>query len=340
MSAVRTRMAPAMLEGRYDPIRHAMATATSGKINTPTHSSNSSDMASAPQAQHAQRLMRLVKAFQGDVYGDALCCSPALFSESPSRTAEPSCAVFRCRLSPDNVLLFLAVVRIDYVVQRLDSGGYAMQLLDGAPLPFELQITVMSRREWGLVGSDFDIDMLAMDAYRVYVRPSASARLPHVPDAFAFLMSRLRERRFCLSDSGRTLVQNQRAMRRAYAMVLAGWRMDSRVLGDNGWVMGPVSAEAVADGSLNCCLCREDIAGGDVVVRLGCGHVFHYACPSGPSTSSDSSTSSTSSLHVFAGEDASKPPIGAAEKPKSALGLGCWLDTPNGNTCPYCRSLV
>jgi hypothetical protein len=274
-----------------------------------------------------ERLARLVKAFQGDVYGDALWCCPALMANPSHSWLPPETGVFRCRLSPDSVLMFLAVLRVDYAVIRQEnaSGAYSLYLPSGQRLPMDLQITIMSRREWGLTGADFDIDMLAMDAHRVYVRPCAQQRLPHLSDPFSYLLGRLKSRVFCLTDGGRTLQQNQRAMARAYAMVRnGGWRMDDSVLGDKGWVIA--RAQDVAHSRLQfrghfsvdecrelptCALCRESIRVDDVVAHLTCGHAFHYVC---------------------------QPAAVAHAHAQS--GLSGWLDTDTGSTCPCCRAVI
>jgi Ring finger domain len=315
---------------------------------------------------HMQRLTRLVKAFQGDIFGDALTSCPALFDPPKNEPLLP-CAVFRCRLSPDHMLLFLAVLRVDYTVQRLEHGSYALLLPDGSALPTELHITVMARREWGLSSSDFDIDMLAMDAYRVYVRPAAQAHLVNISDAFSHLMDRLRTKRFCLVEASRTLTQNQRAMRRAYLMVCSGWSMDDRVLGKGAWTFckyGELQQKRAAVPCSTCPLCREELGAADIVVQLGCGHLFHYACPMPIASSSTSSSTSTSSIDNTTNSNGSsnsnsdatpaEPRTDAGQpiwyshhfaalgrnREKHSMGLSCWLDTPNGNTCPYCRTVM
>lgn len=380
-----------------------------------------SGQASADPALH--RLARLVKAFQGDVFGDALWCCPALvggmqdrdvptgptspipsytqgsgftsYPTAPSATGhrrgqgptyqpgqaqnsfilpppimEPcDTGVFRCRLSPDAVLLFLSVLRVDYAVKRNEStGAYALYCLDGCTtvrkLPMELNITIMPRREWTLTGADFDIDMLAMDSHRVYTRPCAQQRMQHVSDPFSYLLARLRRRTFCLSEPSRSLHHNQRAMARAFVMVAGGgWCMDDALAGDRAWV-----------------ICAAKDAG---VARLQ--FRGYYSVSSSPGDASDAaSSSSSSSTHSSStnssgtsssGTSSTNPANQANQAnpgnpyPTCALcretvrpddiivhlgcghafhymcqpnvgGLSKWIETDNGNTCPCCRSVI
>lgn len=284
----------------------------------------------ATRRSHIERLIRLVKSFQGDVYGDALRHCSSLFGETsaavPVHLRSPPIAAnaIRCRISPEYVMLFLSVLRVDYSVQRQDDGSYSLFASGFGLLPLTLHITIMSRREWGLTAADFDIDMLAMDALRVYVRNGATLRLCHAQDVFDYLMTRLRRGRFCLTDAGRTLLHNQRAMKRAYALVHAGWVMDDVVLGcKRGWALTRLpeaTAACMTEEERMCALCHECFKPDEIVSKLSCGHVFHYVC---------GTTSAPCGAET-----------GNCESVKTHSGLFTWLEHSCANTCPYCRAVI
>jgi hypothetical protein len=342
----------------------------------------------SPDIQLMSRLMQLVKAFHGDVFGNILVRSPFFVTEVAAAAHEfddddknikasrrgPPPELFRCRIAPEQVMQFLSVLRIDYDLVRMDNnsaGTYMVKqkrTVDDCSILLELQITVLPRREWFLNSTDFDVDMVAMDSFRLYVRPSAQTRLnPPTDDVLGHLMQRLRDRKFCLTDGGRTIEQNQRAMRRAYNMVsFGGWSMDDRVLGRNGWVMtrwsdcerhlrasdkagsgggysssnrrrlfGGLSTES---SKVMCPLCHEPFSAADVVVHLCCGHAFHFKCGSSSSTSTlmQQSASSTGNDVVVTCDDNRACGDSRGEEG----GLSAWLNTAGGNTCPYCRNVI
>ena len=296
---------------------------------------------------HVRRIMQLVKVFHGDVYGEALLACPFW---SGGTSAE----VLRCRLGPEAILQFIAVLRIDYDICRLDNGSYLIRCpMENLPSPasgssseassvrIEMQVTAMPWREWCLTAADFDIDMLAMDSSRIYARPVAHTRLQaRVPDAFVYLMQRLQSRRFCLTDAGRTLLQNRRALRRARSMLAAGWEMDDFVLGANSWILAQhrrlAAARSVPLASFDapCPLCYEAFKPDDVVVHLSCGHCVHHAC-----TADDAGSEDVDKLPRISRNHGSVKETCADNRPQEC-GLAAWIETPNGNTCPYCRAVI
>lgn len=243
-------------------------------------------------------------------------------------------------------MLFLSIMRVDYVVQRVEqTGSYNLSLHDSSSSPStgddvfaDLYMTISPRRDWCLNGCDFDIYLLAMDTQRMYVRAGAQARLPSYSrlactDPFMYLMHRMMTRTFTLIDGGRTLLNNQRAMSRAHQLVKEGWIMDDAVLGWNGWLFTTFRDlhvnRRVPKAALNdtCPLCLEAFAPDDVIVNLCCGHTFHYTCSPSPAQSEEGRGLKAWLNGVQQNVSHSEDPL--------------MTDSPSGhNTCPYCRAII
>ena len=268
-------------------------------------------------AHHSERLVKLIKAFHGDVFGESLAM--LLVSKKQETSAHTTTShderwnnnsKLRCRVSPEHIRLFLAVLRIDYMVHQNESQTCSCYVVrpkhPQQPQQqqfgvIELHIVVMNRRDWYLSFAELDVDMIANDMHRLYVRTGAPARLANLPEAvcdpLTYIIGRLQHKQFALLDSGRTIGNNLRIMDRAYRLVQEeGWTMDDTIIGCRGWLVCRffevhTHRPWVRANGDTCSLCLEIFKDEDIVVNLCCGHTFHYLCP--PSTSTISTPTST-----------------------------------------------
>ena len=354
---------------RYQPAKYQPPLYSSRALGH-THISNNNQTppASMPPEPDLQRIIRLIYAFHGDIFGEVLLQTAAFTSyQSCVDGRKPLCAPrdtheddvhVRCRISPEQSILFLSILRVDYVVERVDAtGSYRISSQPSASASassaesrrcVNLHLCLSSRRDWCLSASDFDVDMLAMDTHRLYVRSGAPSRLPQAnawaaSDPFSYLLSRLRARRFSLVDAGRTLLINQRAMRRAHVLLKNGWIMDDAMLGDRGWLMSAYSRvgehrKYVPPGEQQhdtCALCLDAFKDDDLVVHLCCGHTFHYTCPGGSVDAEQHDRGLSAWLH--AGAPAT---LVAGAESSDASDAGGGGGGGGHNTCPYCRAII
>jgi hypothetical protein len=262
-------------------------------------------------AAHINRVASVIKVFRGDISGEFVFDGVVTGNAASVRNIE-------CRLPIEAVHLLVPILRMDYTVtldntpsSDLPGKHRYIVWIPARPcfIPLHLHIYALSRRAWRPCKTAFDIDLLAVDTDHVYLR--------HIPlvmrgvnDRIAILISRVRQRKFALLESGAG------AMRRAIQMVASGgWYMDDTIRGPAGWVVGrwenmlrnpsTIRRSVVVRDPLSkydvCALCQEAFAYDDVVVNLACNHNFHGNCT-------------------------------------SSSGLCNWLD--RNDTCPCCRKNV
>jgi hypothetical protein len=293
--------------------------------------------------QHMDRVAALALSMRCDLYGEYLYTSAVGMQPLPAAAAQQGGSAVKlcCRIQPEHVCLFLEVLntlykivpiqdwcakkRVFYVSPKL---GAAPAALDG-PLfhPFELNLCIMNQRMWKIEKPPiFDVDTLAQDSHSVYVRVG-SHQMPHVTNRVTHVMNRIRSKTFCLFDVQPSwnlipvqwALHTRQALKEAYKKVREGWIMDDAMLGSKAWVMNRWDVMRMAynrvrtsgNGLLDlmqlhntCSLCHEAFQESDIVIQLGCKHLFHYHC----------------------------------DAAHQAGGIHAWYVDQGKNSCPMCRA--
>ena len=198
------------------------------------------------------RVASLAKAFGGDVAGDYAWRAAAGRCGGAAEWLE-------VRVAPEALHHFLAVLRLDCLVHapappHPAAPAAAAQclavsaavVLPGAPEPRALRLRAVGapRRLWRMQppSAAFDVDLVAMDSDRTYLRGTTPA-LRHVPaDRLDLVLARVRAGRFCALDSaapGLAGAAMADAARRAHAMLTdpaRPWHMDDALAGRAAWV--------------------------------------------------------------------------------------------------------
>jgi hypothetical protein len=283
------------------------------------------DHAYQPKAMHLARIVSLIKALRGDVFGEFVTLG-LVQGDFDSVTC------LDCRLPAEALPGFAPVLRLDYAVTSdADEDASSMwnvrfQVHLGQGPPVKLRVIAARRATWRLSGNALDLDLVAVDGDNMYVRYHTPA-LRVLSDRLSYLVTRIRHRRFCLLDATPANLEHGRQMRRAAKLVnVGGWHMDDMLGGRATWVVALwgvltrnpdcvrlaaslSAAQATSDSNAcqhsDCPLCHEAFAPSDVVVNLSCNHNFHVNCPTSSGTQN---------------------------------GLSTWLD--EHDTCPCCRAKV
>lgn len=257
---------------------------------------------------HLHRISSLVKALRGDIFGDLLWTGGVQGNHEATQSLS-------CRVPSDSLSYLVPLLQLEYHVTResmptydpSNPGSTTCQLRVHLPVgggcfrTLPMTVVASSRTAWRTVDLCFDIDALAMDADRVYLR-FVTASMRQVPDRMAFVTGRIRAKRFCVLDGPDSSVKMGGLLRRARALVASGWTMDDALLGRRSWVAGrweELSARgrvamamlppAVSDSAWTttaidtcreCALCHDCFVTGDIIVNLSCNHNFHVQCPS------------------------------------------------------------
>jgi hypothetical protein len=264
------------------------------------------------------RVAAVAKAFRGDIFGEFVHGGTVTGGYASVRTVW-------CRLPPDAAPFFAQVLRMDYdVAVEPDSAGssppvrwtstYTVRAAGSSPGVRVLVVWTPRSGTWRTFMASLDVDLIAVDSDRLYVRTVTKA-MRGITDRLGHLLARVAARRFCLTDEAPS-IDTGAAMRRAAALVADGWKMDDALVPGGGWVVAEWDAVLRDPASLRradpgrghpsehdvCALCQEAFKPSHVVANLACNHNFHaVSCP-----------------HDGGGS-----------------GLSAWLDAHD--TCPCCR---
>lgn len=261
-----------------------------------------------------KRVSNIIVGMQGDVYGDVLY---NVFIPFPMKL---DIKKLTARISAVMVPALLHTLRTFYNVQTIAQGRIWMimpmhfvnALQDGGKSaypsthlsfePFELELCMQSRGHWKIAPVCFDIEQLAMDATRVYMRPCLRKDvLQPQNNRMEYLMERIQTKRFSLCDPRSypavpqtTYAHTVRCFERAHKMVQEGWIMDDSTLGNRTYVIGAWSMfmnwypiirghadhtrQSVVTNTTECPLCHEPYLNTDIVINLPCNHTFHCMC--------------------------------------------------------------
>lgn len=255
-----------------------------------------------------KRLVSLIKALRGEVYGE--CVRDLLLLVSDAN--QESCMLdrIRCRMGCRAMAqTLLSVMRVDFHVQcvnYIDSveASYRVYLSGpAAPQTIQLDVTTMSYSMWRLQRLNFDVDNLASSSRSLFVwslfgsNPMSTAQVhctearPSNPGHLIETLARIHQRRFSLLGEGSCTIHLD-ALMGAIDMVQSGWTHDSSRSGNwDIWIMAAPEVPTLdvptpdvptldvpAPDAPTCAICQDPLKQGDCVVRLPCKHVFHGHC--------------------------------------------------------------
>lgn len=283
---------------------------------------------------HMARVAALILAMKGDLYGEYLYSSLVGLLSTVGKLA--------CRINPDTYYMFMDVLHTDYTVTTvikdrkftispkvhpmLGGGSTAGGYQNSAFTPFELSVKVMTRQQWSAVVPCLDLDTLAQNSFNLYFRVYGS-NIPQITNRISYLMSRIRMKQYCLIDQTQVKLTPEQAfkytikcMKKAYYRAKQGWMMDDLLMGSKVWVMNRwdvmcngyahvrttsgVDMDPAVYAASCCSLCHETFQNADIVIQLGCQHIFHYYC----------------------------------DAARCVGGLRAWYVDQGKDTCPLCRS--
>ena len=293
---------------------------------------------------HVMRVASVIKSMRGVIFGEFVWRGVV---SGDFATVEH----IECHMPLDALSFLAPILRLDYpsTVDGCSSNNpsslevrthtYTVWL-PAVPTVHKLRVSVnvTPRRSWRSPDVAFDVDALAVDSDRMYVRCIALPLVRTVNDRLSFLVARMRERRFGILD---TLSQGMLAnvVGRAMHLIDDGWTMDDAVRGKDAWVLArwrtfvcdPASVrQSLVSGPPSLCglpakhdlcpLCHDAFSLDDLVINLACNHNFHCACPS-PGSLSLSTCPNTKDAHG------------------GVTGLITWFSHGH-DTCPCCREHV
>lgn len=222
---------------------------------------------------HATRIIRLVKALGGEVFGET--AREELFSTKEMTR-------IYCRFqNPRDSTNFRRVLKVDFGVVDIESDRLVEKTfdvynsLDSLDSLDKIRVIVDDnlRKMWRMERPDFDIDALSSDSTSIYFYPIPTINDP--VDPCREIVKKIIQRRFELHPTiqKRTLEKTVSVMRKAIDLVEKGWVMSSI---PTSWNVARCVPMSTNDKECAICQCRFNFA--EVTTRLTCCHVFHAKC--------------------------------------------------------------
>lgn len=243
-----------------------------------------------------ENLISHIKAFDGDIFGGVI--------RDYRTNGFPYIKDINCRIDNLLVIIFMNTLQLHYDVRELPSGlnGYFVEYSKRLHISSRqensahiiVDIVTLSRAEWIRLPCDFDINLLAENAFSCYVR-SNYPTLNKVVDRYGFIHKRLKNALFALLEpcNSKSCDEVKHLIDRSVRLVTRDWIMDDSLIGKSSWLVNywlivsslTTSCRTVFDKrevevlkvQTECSLCNEVFKPRDIVINTKCNHNFHWS---------------------------------------------------------------
>lgn len=275
---------------------------------------------------HTEKIIKYIKAFNGDVIGGYVRDKFSNNTDSPTRDLD-------CRIDKNMVRFFINVLMIDYEVKenivssnyrKLDVVSYTIVYKSFDSTQLKLDILCCDINKWIEYPVDFDVNTLAENNDSCYVRPHYYYSSPCINSRLNVFIDRCQKLKFGLLNVPEgNFADVMTLLIRSKVLVERGWKMDDTYIGKNSWVINKWKTLTKETSNVRtqfsdrmcstlisqeqCCLCHETFDENDVVFNSCCNHNFHWSC------------------HQMTDENS------------STNGISHWFTVKNSYKCPFCR---
>ncbi len=258
------------------------------------------NVAMGSKEQNIDMLVRIVKAFNGDIYGGVVR------DFRINKNADIS--NINCRIDSLHVPIFVQTMNVIFNVSELPCFVIASIILvrrmvltpksvysltDNNPSSVTLEIACMPMSELSKMPCDMDVNLLVENSSSRYLRCDYDILRKYV-DKIHHITDRIEQKKFCMLDCSEciTFDTTRQFIEKASGMINQGWTMDDDIWGEktwiiNKWITFQMRAKDIRTtytkhklermvAQEECMLCNETFQANDVVMNTRCNHNFHW----------------------------------------------------------------